>query len=144
VSDGRGAAVAWLVSAGQDHDSRLVEPLLDRAEHVACRCSRRARPRVVLADKAYDLPTIRRSLRRRKVRSAIPERSKPWGRRPGRPPSFDPIAYRGRNVVERLVGRLKECRRVATRYEKLAVCFHAVVTLAVIGDYLRMLFPNTA
>ena len=45
---------------------------------------------------------------------------------------FDRAAYRERNRVERLVGRLKPCRRVATRYEKRAVHFLAMVTLAAI------------
>ena len=54
------------------------------------------------------------------------------------PRQCDRRAYRGRNVVERCVGRLKEFRRVATRYEKLAVNFGAMVTLAMIVLYLRL------
>ena len=50
---------------------------------------------------------------------------------------FDKRAYRGRNVVERCVGRLKNCRRICTRFEKLAVNFAAMVTLAMIVMYLR-------
>jgi len=51
---------------------------------------------------------------------------------------FDARAYRGRNAIERCVGRLKECRRVCTRYEKLAVNFAAMITLAMISIYLRL------
>jgi transposase len=47
-----------------------------------------------------------------------------------RQPSFDQAAYRGRNRVERTVGRLKQFRRVATRYDKRAVNYLAWVTLA--------------
>ena len=45
---------------------------------------------------------------------------------------LDRAGYRERNRVERLVGRLKRCRRVATRYEKRAVHFLAMVTLAIL------------
>ena len=49
-----------------------------------------------------------------------------------RNPRFDREAYRRRNVVERCIGWLKECRRLATRHEKLAVNFLAMVKLAMI------------
>jgi transposase len=52
----------------------------------------------------------------------------PW--RPGRRPGFDREAYRRRNVVERCVGRLKQWRGVATRYEKRAVNYRAMVVIA--------------
>ena len=47
-------------------------------------------------------------------------------------PAFDQVAYRERNVVERLINRLKQWRRVATRYEKRAPSYHAMLTLAAI------------
>jgi len=53
--------------------------------------------------------------------------------------SADKKGYRGRNVVERCVGRLKEFRRIATRYEKLALNFAGMVTLAMIVIYLKAL-----
>jgi transposase len=46
--------------------------------------------------------------------------------------SFDPVAYRRRNVVERCVGWLKGFRRIGTRSEKLAVTYAAMLTLAMI------------
>ena len=60
----------------------------------------------------------------------IPERQDQRDRRahrPGRPPTFDRAAYRERNVIERAVGWLKERRRVATRYEKLAIQYLAML-----------------
>jgi transposase len=56
--------------------------------------------------------------------------------RPGRPPGFDPEAYKRRNVVERCVNRLKRCRGLATRYEKTAAAYHALVTLAALTLWL--------
>ena len=48
--------------------------------------------------------------------------------RPGRPPAFDPAAYKRRNVVERCVNRLKQFRALATRYDKTAAAYQALVT----------------
>jgi transposase len=70
---------------------------------------------------------IRAYCRRRGIRHTIPRRRT---ERPAR--RFDRAASRERNRVERLVGRLKQCRRVATRYEKRAANFVAMVTLAAI------------
>ena len=53
---------------------------------------------------------------------------------------FDRAAYRRRNVIERVVGYLKECRRVATRFEKLALNYLAMVKLAMIDRCLRISF----
>ena len=51
-------------------------------------------------------------------------------------PAFDRDAYRERNVVERLINRLKQHRRIATRYEKRAVNCHAMLTIAAILVWL--------
>src|ERR687889_1181757 len=78
----------------------------------------RIRPKLVVADRGYDAVSFRRYLRRRGIRCVIPEKRVPAGkrrRRRGRPPTFCRVTYLRRNVVERLVGRLKEHRRIATR-----------------------------
>ena len=89
--------------------------------------------------KANDVPRIRQWCRRHGVRAVIPEKAKPHGRKRGRPPVFDKAAYKRRNVVERCIGWLKICRRIATRSEKLAVHFLAMVKLAMIQRCLRLL-----
>lgn len=58
--------------------------------------------------------------------------------REARPVAFDQAAYRDRNVVERLIGWRKECRRVFSRFEKTAKNFAAMIRLAFIQRYLRM------
>ena len=50
---------------------------------------------------------------------------------------FSPYLYRARNVIERFFNKIKQCRRVATRYEKLAVNYLAFVKLASIRIWLR-------
>lgn len=97
-------------------------------------------PRVLAADKGYSSDKIRDELAKARVRAVIPMRANEHltdGRREREGP-FDVAAYRGRNVVERCVGWLKGCRRIGTRYEKLAVNFQAMVTLAMISLYLKL------
>ena len=81
-------------------------------------------------------------LRRHAIRAVIPRRS---DQHPddGRV-RFYREAYRRRNTVEQCNGWLKECRRIATRFEKLAVNFLAMIHLAFIERYFRVLFPNGA
>lgn len=62
-------------------------------------------------------------------------------RRPGRPVTYDKTAYRKRTVIERCIDWLKQRRSLATRFEKLAVNYMAVVHLAFIQRYLRILAP---
>ena len=86
----------------------------------------RRRPEKVLADKAYSSRANRAYLRRRGIRQVIPEpddqlaNRRRRGYRGGRPPAFDGVAYRDRNVVERGINRFKHWRGLATRYDKTA------------------------
>jgi transposase len=65
-------------------------------------------------------------------------------RRRGRPPSLDRQLYKRHNVVERAVGGLKRFRRLATRYEKLAVNFMAFVRLGIALQLLRRMPSDPA
>ena len=100
------------------------------------------RPARVLADKGYSSRAIREYLRRRGIAATIPERSdqqanrRRRGRCGGRPPAFDPIAYRRRNVVERCFNRLKQYRAIATRYDKTAVSYQGMIDLATLVIWL--------
>jgi len=87
----------------------------------------RLRPRRLAGDKGYSSAAARRLLRRRGITPVIPTRSTER-----RNPHFDRAAYRERNQVERLFNRLKRYRAIATRYEKLAVTYHALLTIAAI------------
>ena len=98
----------------------------------------RTRPDALAGDKGYRYKWIRDWLHRRKITPVIPQRANQEGRRGGCR-KFDPVAYRRRNVVERCIGWLKECRRVATRFEKLAVSDLGMLTLAMIERSLRRL-----
>ena len=79
------------------------------------------------ADTAYDSDAWRAQTTQTGAVAVIPPR-------PNRlqPPRLDPLAYRDRNQVERLVNRLKQFRRIATRYDKLADSYAAFVQLRAI------------
>ena len=138
--DGRGRPLALLATPGQRHESTQLEAVLDAiCVPRAGRGRPRKRPALLLADKGFSFPPCRAALRRRGIPHVIPERSDQRARRahrPGRKPTFDAVAYRRRNVVERCVNRLKQCRALATRYDKTARAYHGLVTLAALVLWL--------
>jgi len=105
----------------------------------AVRIGRRCRPKRLAGDKGYSYPRIRRWLRRYRIGAVIPQRSDQVTHHRGRPLALDRESYRRRNVIECCMGWLKTCRRLATRFEKLALHFLAMVKLAIIRRYLRIL-----
>jgi transposase len=58
-------------------------------------------------------------------------------------PRFDREVYRGRNVVERAVGWLMRWRRLATRADELAVCYHAAICVVLVTRYAALRFSDT-
>ncbi len=130
------------MTAGQRHESTQFETLMNAVRIKQPLGRPRQRPGAVAGDMGYSYPRIRRWLRRHAVRGIIPQRSDQKARHRGRPLSFDREAYRRRNVIECCIGWLKECRRIATRFEKLALNFLAMVKIAIMQRYLRLLFPD--
>ena len=132
--DGRGRPLAVVLTPGQRHDCTQLEPVLDAIRVPRLGVGRpRTRPAHLIADKGYSYERCRALLRGRDIAHTIPERSDQRARRahrPGRKPGFDRAVYRRRNVVERCVNRLKQWRGIATRFEKRAVNFRAMVVLA--------------
>ena len=83
------------------------------------------KPRLFLADKGYDSDALREELLIHGIRPVIPPRANRKD-----PPACDFRAYRDRNRIERLFNRLKQFRRVATRYDKTRKSFAAFLVLA--------------
>lgn len=134
------------MTEGQASEGRAAAAVLEGIRIAGARGRPLTRPRRLIADRGYDSKAVRRALRERGVRAVIPERRVPKGkrrRRRGRPPVVTKEAYRRRSIVEQLIGWLKECRRVATRYEKLAVNYLAMVELAMLRRLLRMWLSDT-
>jgi transposase len=103
----------------------------------------RTRPDRLLADKAYSNQTIRSYLRRRRIKATIPQKSDQQkarlakGSAGGRPPAFDPEAYKQRNTTERAHHRLKAFRAVAMRTDKREFVYNGTIDVASIRIWLR-------
>lgn len=126
-AEGNGMPLAFVLTPGQRHEARVFEPLMEMGESLGRADPNRSPspPEHVVGDKGYGYQRIRRYLARREIRAVIPRRSNQ-----GEDPHFDRELYRERNKVKRLVGRLKQWRRVATRYEKRAGNYLAMLMLA--------------
>lgn len=102
----------------------------------------RSRPGMLRLDKAYGARVYRQQLRKLGITCVCPERKDARevrlrrGSKGGRPTAFDAAAYKGRNVVERCVNKLKDYRAVATRYEKRGRSYRACVMIAMIMIWL--------
>jgi transposase len=120
--------MVFVLTEGQRHEQPVLPALMERG---AVKRPGRGRPRIrpdrVAGDKGYSSPTVRRYLAGRRIGAVIPTKVDELP-----DPAFDREAYRGRNVVERLINRLKQQRRIATRYEKRAANYPAMLTLAAI------------
>ncbi len=104
-----------MITPGNTHDLVGARTLIGVVQH----------PRRLLADRAYDANSLREELAQRRIKAVIPPN--PTRKHPHR---YDKIAYKGRNVIERMFCRLKDFRRVATRYDKRADTFLSSVLLA--------------
>lgn len=118
--------MTFILTPGQRHELSVAEQLMQQGAVQCPRAGRpRHRPRRLIGDKGYSSRRFRQFLRRRGIRITIPRKlDQP------RTGPFDRDLYRRRNLVERLINRLKQFRRIATRYEKLAVNFAAMLTIA--------------
>lgn len=112
--DGLGRPLRFLLTGGQANDAAHALPLL--AGFAA---------RYILADRAYDSHAILDHAAAVGARPIIPQRSCMR-----RPRAFDAETYKHRNRIERTIGRLKQLRRIATRYDRLPENYLANLYLA--------------
>jgi transposase len=132
-AEGSGKPVTFHLTGGERHDSVALPALLDAGAVRRKRGGRpRLRPRRVVGDKAFAGKPARQHLRSRRIGAVIPAKT---GER--RRPRFDRAAYRARNRVERLFNRLKQFRRIATRYEKCAANYLAMLHIGAILIWLK-------
>ena len=127
--------LAVTVTAGQTHESTQLHDVM----HAVRRPRHIGWPLQLAGDKGYSYENVRRFLDDCGIAAVIPRKSNqptPQGER------FDKRTYRKRSRIECAVGWLKECRRLGTRYDKLALNFLAFTKLAIMLKYLRVLDPS--
>ena len=113
--------VRLLFGSGQRHDATRSHELIAGLE-----------PEVVIADKGYDADHLHQAIRDAGAEPVIPAKANRKERRP-----HDKALYRERNLIERFFNKLKQFRRVATRYDKLLANYEGFVQLAAITILLR-------
>jgi transposase len=121
VADALGNPVHFVLTGGEAADCRQALSLLE---------GRRAD--AVLADKAYDANQLVEFVKELGAEVVIPPLSQRKVQR-----KFDSVLYEERNQIERMYNKLKHFRRIATRYDKLAVTFMGFVLLAAIWLWLK-------
>ena len=136
--------MAVYLTAGQVHESTQAGAVLDRVRVPRTGRGRpRKRPKSVLMDKGYNGKPVRKVCRDRRIQAIIATKEnerdtrRKKGANGGRPYLFDAARYKHRNVVERCINRLKQFRRIATRYDKRAESYLAFITFASILLWVR-------
>ena len=117
-----GRPIALCLTAGQTSDhlgAKILYPVLPDGPDIT-----------LIGDKGYDSDDYRAALRAKGITVCIPPRK---GR--SSPASFCKIQYKQRHKIENMFGRLKDWRRIATRYDRRADIFMAAITIAAIVTY---------
>ena len=120
--DASGLPITLKLTEGQAHDGRSAADMFESVRQ----------GNVLLADRAYDSDALRQRLAQRGAWGNI----RPMPHRVD-PPVFSKWVYKQRNAVERFFNKLKHFRAIATRYEKHAANYLALVKLAAIRIWLR-------
>jgi transposase len=122
--DANGLPIALKLTEGQAHDGRSADDMLDNFTE----------GQILLADRAYDSDARREKLRQKGAWANI----RPMPNRKNIP-SFSTFLYRYRNLVERFFNKLKHYRAIATRFEKFAENYLALVKLASARTWMRFM-----
>jgi transposase len=137
--EGHGHPLHFELTAGQDHESTVALELIGNTTVHDAELKSCVQPAAVAGDKAYRAAFIVEWLNDRDIQPVIPEKGERANDESN--PDFDRELYRKRNIIERLIGWLKESRRIFSRFEKTAVNFGGMIKLAFIHHYLRAICP---
>ena len=135
LCDSRGNPLQAHLSPGQTHESTCLTELLEGCDIQDPESGVAVLPVALAGDKGYRADWIDEYMLKEGIRPVIP--SKANEDRASRLVEFDRELYRRRNIVERLIGWLKECRRILTRFEKRANNFLGMIKMAFIQRYLK-------
>lgn len=120
--------MTFVLTPGQEHEAPVFEQVMAGGAVRRVGAGRpKQKPQRVAGDKGYDSAAIRAYLRRRGIRVTIPRKTNEHRRG-----LFDREWYKERNRIERLINRLKQNRRLATRYEKRGENYRAMWVIGAI------------
>jgi len=138
LCDRAGHPLHFHITAGQTHECAVFDTLMVGADEQlpSDGCEAIAWPVALAADKGYRADWVDGYLLELGITPVIPSKSNE--NRDARPVVFDRELYRDRNIVERLIGWIKECRRIFSRFEKTARNFAGMIKMAFIERYLRL------
>jgi transposase len=137
VCDGGGRPLNFELSPGQTHETQLFDDLWNSTEVLDHKRNYFIQPDALAGDKAYYSGAITRRLETDGVEPVIPKIGSKANHEDH--PNFNRETYRRRNVIERLIGWLKESRRVFGRFEKTAINYLGIIHAACIRFYLAEL-----
>ncbi len=123
ASDAHGNPLCFKITESEVHDSQVAGDLIDEFHS-----------EYLIADKAYDSDEIRDKARSKKVKPVIPRRKNSKKKNK----DFDRHIYKSRHQIENLFARLKHFRGIATRFEKLARNFKAMLSIACMFIWLKL------
>ena len=118
-----------MLTGGEVSDYKGVDPLLDLPVN---------KPKKMLADKGFDGDDVRSALLLRGILPVIPPKANRLN-----PPTCDFKSYRERNRIERMFNKIKQFRRIATRYDKTALSYASFLNLAASMLWIKT-FVNAA
>lgn len=138
ICDASGLPLNFEITPGQVHENTSLIDLLNGTDAEVTDSSGDpvAWPVALAGDKGYRANWIDEMLIEMEITPVIP--SKENEDRDKRLVEFDKEKYRKRNIVERLIGWLKECRRVFSRYEKTAINYCGIIKMAIVQRYLKI------
>ena len=139
ICGAEGCPIHFELSAGQAHENTTLVELLNGIDEELTTGNGEpvAWPAAIAGDKGYRANWIDEMFLEMGVTPVIPSKSNED--RDSRSAKFDKDRYRQRNIVERLIGWLKECRCVFARFEKTAINFAGLIKMAFIQRYLKIL-----
>lgn len=128
-ADSHGNPIDFKITGGEVHDAKVANQLIDMLDEAE----------YFIADKGYDSDKIRAQATQKEIKPVIPRRRNSTKTNP----EFDAYLYKLRHLVENLFARLKHFRSIATRFDKLARNFQAMLYIACMFIWLKLLCePN--
>lgn len=141
LCDRNGHPLSFALTAGQSHETTVLLDVLQKADTELHDLDGNpvAWPLSLAGDMAYRGEWIDELLMGLGIRPVVPSKSNEI--RGSRLVEFNRPEYRDRNIIERLIGWLKECRRIFSRYEKTAINYAGMIKMAFIQRYLKLTCP---